>query len=45
MKLVLSSTIGNLTKGKTKPLIPIEDLKSNQGKGKATREKEKCGCP
>lgn len=45
MKLVLSSIIGNLAKGKTKPMIPTEDLKSNQGRGKAIKEKEKCGCP
>lgn len=45
MKLVLSSTTGNLAKGKTKPRIPTEDLESNQGRLKAIREKEKCGCP
>lgn len=44
MKLVLSSTIGNLTKGKMKPLIPIEDLKITRG-GEKQPEEKKCGCP
>jgi hypothetical protein len=39
VKLVLSTIIDNLVKGKTKSTSPSRDLKSNQGRGKSDERK------